>query len=99
MMESGSDDSKIGKVGEVSRYQIRPELWAGGNPLDAGIAYTNAWRIMASRIQTFEKKHNRSPNDFEFYVLWNAPDQINHPHGVVMERARRFVNLVRSPDN
>jgi hypothetical protein len=54
----------------------------------------NAQRIMSPRLAAFERTHGRAPNDFEFYVLWNAPTQIDHPHPVVAERARRFVNLV-----
>jgi hypothetical protein len=94
MVESGGNDRMIGRVGEISRYQIRPELWPGGNPHDAGVALINAQRIMASRINAFEQSHGRMPNDFEFYVLWNAPAQIDHPHRVITDRARRFMNLV-----
>jgi hypothetical protein len=54
----------------------------------------NAQRIMSSRVTTFERTNGRSPDDFEFYVLWNAPAQINHPHRAVAERALRFINLV-----
>jgi hypothetical protein len=94
MLESGDDDRAVGRVGEISRYQIRPELWPGGNPLDTRIALANARRIMSVRVAAFEQSHGRAPDDFEFYVLWNAPAQINHPHRIVAERARRFVNLV-----
>jgi hypothetical protein len=94
MMESGGDDRAVGRAGEVSRYQILPELWLGGNPLDKCTALDNAQRIMSSRVTTFERIHGRSPDDFEFYVLWNAPAQINHPHRAVAERALRFMNLV-----
>lgn len=97
MLESGGDDRTVGRVGEVSRYQIRPELWLGGNPLNSYIALANAQRIMSSRITAFVQSHGRTPNDFEFYVLWNAPAQINHPHRAVTERAQRFMNLVISP--
>jgi hypothetical protein len=94
MLESGGDDHIIGRVGEISRYQIRPELWTGGDPLDTRVALSNAQNIMLSRIAAFEQSHGRAPNDFEFYVLWNAPAQINHPHRIVAERARRFMNLI-----
>ena len=97
MLESGGDDCTIGHAGEVSRYQISPELWPGGNPSDSRVALTNAWHIMSPRIAAFEKAHGRAPDDFEFYVLWNAPAQINHPHPAVADRARRFANLVSSP--
>jgi len=94
MLESGDNDYAIGRAGEISRYQIRPELWSGGNPLDADAARANAQRIMSFRTALFEQSHARAPDDFEFYVLWNAPAQIDHPHRIVAERARRFKNLV-----
>lgn len=94
MLESGGDDHAVGREGEVSRYQIRRDLWPGGNPCDASVALKNAQEIMSSRVAKFENAHGRAPNDFEFYVLWNAPAQINHPHQAVTERARRFMALV-----
>ena len=96
MIESGNNDHAVGAVGEVSRYQIRPELWPGGNPRDPRQALTAAQRTMWPRIVRFERKHGRRPTDFEFYVLWNAPWQADHPSAVVRERAERFVNLVQS---
>jgi len=96
MMESGGDDRAVGRAGEVSRYQIRSELWPGGNPLDSCTALANARRIMSSRMAWFEHSHGRPPDDFEFYVLWNAPAQINHPSRAVAGRAQRFKNLVCS---
>ena len=94
MLESGDDDHIVGRDGEISRYQIRRDLWPGGNPLDNRVALANARRIMSPRVAAFERSHGRPPDDFEFYVLWNAPAQINHPRRAVAERARRFVNLV-----
>jgi hypothetical protein len=96
MLESGGDDRTVGRVGEISRYQIRPELWPGGNPFDTHVALSNARHIMLERTVAFEQSHGRAPDDFEFYILWNAPAQIDHPHRVVADRARRFVNLVNS---
>jgi hypothetical protein len=97
MLESGGDDRTVGPVGEVSRYQIRPELWPGGDLLDTNVALANAQGIMSPRLAAFEQSHGRAPDDFEFYILWNAPAQIDHRHPAVAERARRFENLVSSP--
>ena len=94
MLESGDDDDTVGPAGEISRYQIRPELWPSGNPQDPRVALANARQIMSPRIAAFEQSHGRAPDDFEFYVLWNAPAQINHPRPAVADRARRFANLV-----
>lgn len=93
MIESGNRDSVVGRRGEISRYQILPRLWINGNPLDPHAALANAQRIMSARITGFEQASGRAPTDFEFYVLWNAPAQIGHPHSVVAARTRRFINL------
>ena len=94
MLETGNDDSAVGRCGEISRYQIRAELWPGGNPQNAHAALAVARNIMQSRTQEFQRTHGRTPSDFEFYVLWNAPAQVDHPVSCVVERAQRFVNLV-----
>jgi hypothetical protein len=96
MIESGKNDCAIGSVGEVSRYQIRPEFWPGGNPQNPQVALSVAQKTMQSRLNRFVRRHNRQPNDFEFYVLWNAPYQTGRPSAVVKERAQRFANLVQS---
>jgi hypothetical protein len=94
MIESGNDDLAVGSLGEISRYQIRPHLWPGGNPHNAGDALQAARKIMQPRIARFERSHHHAPTDFEFYELWNAPQEIGHPCRAVAERARRFANLV-----
>ena len=97
MIESGNNDRAIGSLGEVSRYQIRPYLWPGGNPRNADDALDAAQMIMNPRLTRFEQTHNRRPTDFEFYVLWNAPQEVNHPCRAVAKRAERFANLVQRP--
>jgi hypothetical protein len=94
MLETGNDDSAVGRCGEISRYQIRAELWPGGNPQNPQAALSVARNIMQARTSTFQKTHGRSPSVFEFYVLWNAPAEVDHPVSCVVERAQRFVNLV-----
>jgi hypothetical protein len=95
MIESGDNDHAVGPRGEVSRFQIRPELWPGGNSQDAKNALAAAKDVMKPRLEAFEKAHGRPATDFEFYVLWNAPWQANHPSKAVTERAHRFSNLIR----
>ena len=96
MIESGNNDHAVGAVGEISRYQIRPELWPGGNPHNPQQALLAAKKTMTPRVDKFERTHKRQPTDFEFYVLWNAPWGVDHPSANVKERARRFANLVQS---
>jgi hypothetical protein len=95
MLETGDNDSVIGSCGEISRYQIRSELWPGGNPLDPKAALIIAKNVMSARLNKFEQTHKRAATDFEFYILWNAPAKVNHPTPCVIERAQRFVNLVQ----
>ena len=94
-LESGDDDKAVGPSVEVSRYQIQPDLWNSGEPTDAQAALENAKHIMSDRLTAFQKQHNREATDFEFYVLWNAPGQIDKPSKVVKDRADRFANLCK----
>ena len=94
MIESGDDNSAIGPGGEISCFQIQRELWPGGDPQDRQLALVVAQKVMHLRLSEFQQSHKRDVTDFEFYVLWNAPHQVNRPSTVVTERARRFANLV-----
>ena len=95
MIESGDDDQMVGLAGEISRFQIRSELWPGGDAQDAKVALMAAQQIMQTRIEAFRSSHKRDATDFEFYILWNAPAQVDHPSAAVAERARRFANLAQ----
>jgi hypothetical protein len=98
MLESGDNDYAIGRCGEITRFQIRAQYWPGGNPHNATAALAVARNIMRVRVEHFVETHGRMPTNFEFYVLWNAPAEVDHPVRCVVERARRFVNLVERPD-
>jgi len=102
-IETRDNDNAIGAAGEISRYQIKPKLWHHYARTDA--SWTNpsealaaAQDLMRERCAAFERSYNRKPTDFEFYVLWNAPAQIDKPRKVVRERAERFCNLVAIDD-
>jgi hypothetical protein len=97
-IESGNNDHAVGHAGEISRYQIRREVWSQyaastanwKNPVDS---LAVAQGVMYERCATFQKTFRRPPTDFEFYVLWNAPAQVKHPSRSVRERAERFCQL------
>jgi hypothetical protein len=102
-LETRDNDNAIGSAGEVSRFQIKPKLWQRYAGLSAN--WTNptqalaaAQELMKERCTGFERRHNRPPTDFEFYVLWNAPGQLNKPAKAVRERAERFCRLVSRQD-
>ncbi len=94
MIESGDNDFAVGSGGEVSRFQIRSQFWPGGNAQNMQDALAAARKIMKPRLEEFLKTHKRPATDFEFYVLWNAPWEVDHPSKAVTERALRFSNLV-----
>ena len=104
-IESGGNDHSVGRAGEVSRYQIKPIEWrrVSSAPLSRATVPATALavtrRILNERCAEFAARFHRAPTDFEFYVLWNAPNQLLLGHGpttIVRERAERFVNLVNA---
>src|SRR5579859_3770359 len=83
-IETRDNDNAVGAAGEISRYQIKPKLWQRYAHSDAN--WTNptqaleaAQDLMRDRCANFERNYNRKPTDFEFYILWNAPAQIDSP--------------------
>lgn len=103
MLESGNNDAAIGKAGEVTRFQIKPDLWkkyCRPYPVDARTnaraARKAAQAILDARCWEFKHRFHRPPTNFEFYVLWNAPGQILRPGKAVTRRASRFCSLVSS---
>jgi hypothetical protein len=102
-IESGDNDHAIGRQGEVSRYQIMPKVWRRyasakadwRKPADSLLVARIAMR---DRLLAFERRFHRAPTDLEFYVLWNAPSQIGRPSRCVINRAKRFQNLL-APDS
>ncbi len=103
-IESGDDDKAVGRKGEISRFQMLPDVWTTfarekadwENPKEA---LAVAKKAMKKRSAEFEHTHHRPPTDFEFYVLWNAPAQIERPGNAVSERAKRFCNLLTRNEN
>ena len=100
-LESGDNDFVVGSAGEISRYQMKPEVWRRYAPADADWTNpTNALSVamaaMRDRCTAFERAVRRPPTDSEFYILWNAPGQIQRPGKAVLGRAERFCNLVNS---
>lgn len=105
MIESGNNDSAIGGVGEISRFQIKPAIWQRYSQSRAyrnvEIASTVAERYLAWLETMFRQRTGREPSNFDRYVLWNggpsyyakigfSPARV---HPTIRERARRFANL------
>jgi len=110
LIESGDDDHAVGGAGEVSRYQIKKNIWRAYSSSSRFWDKNEAWRIaeqvLAVRVDTYRRHTGHAPAAFDIYVLWNAPGQF-HRVGyqqkrlsrVVAERAMRFTNLVRRADS
>ncbi len=106
-VESGNNDFARGSQGEVSRYQILPEIWRAevrsGKNRPRSTQEQDAWnvtqRVLERRANRFATVTGRPPNSRELYALWNAPsDLLARGYGGlnrrVRERCERFSNLV-----
>lgn len=111
MVETGAErptrcaaDSVIGGNGEVSRFQIMPDVWRGYTKSDGYDDPETAWKvarqILDERAKWFQRVTGREPNKTELYVLWNKPGHFESAGFVLSrvkplyrERAERFSNL------
>jgi hypothetical protein len=105
MIETGDNDSAIGRAGEVSRYQIKPVVWHQYTDSNAYRDPRMSARVAAQHLEqletVFRTKTGREPTDFDRYVMWNggmtyyasvkfSPKAVK---AVIRERANRYVNL------
>jgi len=111
LFESGAEsfqrneaDFKRGGSGEVSRYQIMPDVWVRysktrdfHNPVEA---WQVAQRILNERVNDFRERTQRDPNPTELYLLWNKPGHfagakysLKRVSRYYLARAQRFANL------
>jgi hypothetical protein len=105
--QRGQPDYKRGDSGEVSRYQIMPEVWKryakSGDYHDPAVAWKVAEQILIDRLGTFRERMHRDPTPTELYLLWNKPGHFSAAHYSLsrvsrhyLNRARRFGNLFRA---
>src|SRR5438445_5984321 len=105
MIESGNNDLAIGQAGEISRFQIRPQVWRqysqSRSYQNAEVAAGVAQRHITHLENFFRERTGREATDFDIYILWNAgagyyerlgfaPDRV---HRIIRERAQRYINL------
>ena len=99
MIETGDDDRMVGRAGEISRYQILKREWRSVTNStrywDPAIARAVTEKLIDRRLEQFRDTYHRSPTNFEFYALWNAPAQVlqGRVSKVVAERCQRYSNL------
>ena len=101
---ASNPDFARGSSGEVSRYQIMPQVWKAysesrqySNP---ELAWAVARQILIERSHDFSKEAGREPTPFDLYVLWNKPELYAKAGHVprklpkrLQARAGRFENL------
>ncbi len=111
LVETGADqptrcaaDAVIGGSGEVSRFQIMPDVWRSYSKTsdynDPEAAWKVAQKILDERTKWFRRVTGREPNKTELYVLWNKPGhfesagfKLSRVKPLYRERAERFSNL------
>ena len=109
-VESGhlkNPDAARGASGEISRFQIMPEIWKdytrSRNFRNPTIAWSVAHRILRDRHSWFTSSTGREPSPFDLYVMWNKPglygrvgfDPQKLPRRL-RDVATRFANLFES---
>ena len=94
-----------GASGEVSRFQIMPNIWKkytrSNNFTNPGVAWSVAYKILKNRYSQFVRATGRQPTAFDLYAMWNKPGLYAEvdfaPHRLptrLRDVARRFENLV-----
>ena len=104
-IESGANDYAVGDVGEISRYQIRPEVWrlysSSKRYEDPAVALRIAQKYMAKLKRDFERATGRAPTETDCVILWKSGMAGYENRGFLasrmsaahQDRIRRFHNL------
>lgn len=77
-IESGQNDYAIGNVGEVSRYQIRPEIWKAYSAghhydyADRGVALSIAEKYLTRLKREFAEATGRPATEEDCVIMWKA---------------------------
>ena len=105
MIETGDNDRVVVSAGEISRYQIMPQVWrtysSSRDYRNVSVSAAVAARHLKTIETSFRARAGRDASEFDIYVMWNAglgyyakkgfnPKQVAP---VVAERAQRFSNL------
>jgi hypothetical protein len=104
-LSKGKWDHTRGSSGEISRFQIMPEVWRrytkSSSWTNPEVAWSVAEKIISDRVKEFKAKVGRVPDPLEIYLLWNKPGHFaaNKYKFYLVDRsyllrARRFANLV-----
>lgn len=97
-------DHVRGGSGEISRFQIMPDVWRAytrsKDHTNPEVAWTVTQRILNDRVKEFQKSTGREPQPLEIYLLWNKPGHfaatgydLGKVSKLYRERAQRFENL------
>ena len=77
-IESGQNDYVIGSVGEVSRYQIRPEIWKAYSAghhydyVDRGVALSIAEKYLTRLKREFAEATGRQATEEDCVIMWKS---------------------------
>jgi hypothetical protein len=105
LIESGMDDEAVGSAGEVSRYQMMPNVWhnysssrAYDNPR---VARSVAEKHLNWLTEQFTKVRGVPPTERDIVVMWKSgfsgykakQFNFNLVSALSRDRAERFLNL------
>jgi len=104
-LQRGAADAMRGGSGEVSRFQIMPEVWRrytrSRDYENPEVAWSVTQRILTDRVAQFRAATSREPNGLELYLLWNKPGHFaengyraSRVKTDYRQRAQRFANLL-----
>jgi hypothetical protein len=98
-VESNDNPKAVGKHGEVTEYQIMPNVWREYSKKPVGRCGPNeiaavVKEIWSDRIESFVRRYGRKPTAAEIYLVWHRPSRATRPTKLERERAVRFSNLV-----
>jgi len=109
MIESDNNDLAVGQAGEVSRFQIRPQVWRHYSHSrayeNASVAAAVAQKHIAYLEALFRERTGREATDLDIYILWNAGAgyyerhrfTVDRVHREIRDRAQRYLNLRNVP--
>lgn len=99
-IESGNNPKAVGKMGEVSEYQVLPAVWAfyGGTSVHVSQDRKRvAGLILNKLVSEYRSTYGKDPTVKQVYLLWNQPHVIlsgRRPTQRGNEAACRFQNVV-----
>lgn len=97
-VETGDNDFAVGTHGELSRWQLMPDVRKSYTSVDWQ-SYTQARIAVAVelglRLKRFEARYGHPATPLQTALLWRCPTRVAHPTISDLDYAQRVVALSR----